>query len=277
MPLIAVAYVKGRPGATTTALGLAVTAPAAARAVVVECDPAGGDLMHRHRLAAVPSVVDLAAAARGSSGGVAGGVDAFAVAAQRVTVADMAVPVVVAPAGGAQTRAAVPELTGNTTAVLKATDRLVLADCGRLTPGSPGWPLLGLADVVVVMARARTDEVAHLREALGELVDAASGRLLVLLAAGGVYSAVEVTEVLTRYVAEELARDPRTVRVLGPLPEDRRAAAVLGGELLAGRRWKRLPLLGAYAQVWHHLGAHLPAAVMPHVAPLPFDMPGAGR
>ncbi|WP_307962211.1 hypothetical protein [Salinispora arenicola] len=100
MPLLAVTYVKGRPGVTTTALGLVATAPAQARAVMVECDPAGGDLMRRHQVAAAPSVVDLAAAPRGA----AGPADVFAAATQVVTLREATVPVVVAPAGGAQTR-----------------------------------------------------------------------------------------------------------------------------------------------------------------------------
>ncbi|GAB3160711.1 hypothetical protein GCM10027290_67020 [Micromonospora sonneratiae] len=263
MPLLAVTYVKGRPGATTTALGLAAVAPEWSRPVVVECDPAGGDLMRRHRLAAVPSVVDLAATARGaaSSG------DVFAAASQAVAVREVMVPVVVAPAGGSQTLAALPELTGSGRAVLAAPDRVVVADCGRLGPGSPVWPLLRLADVVLVLARANADEVAHLREHLGELVDAGAGRLIVLLGAGGAYSAADVADVLSTHVGQELARDPEAVSVLGPLPHDRRAAAVLGRELVAGRRWRRLPLMAAYARLWTDLAPYLPA-----VAPQPADV-----
>ncbi|MDG4790183.1 hypothetical protein O7626_30400 [Micromonospora sp. WMMD1102] len=264
MPLLAVTYVKGRPGATTTALGLAAVAPEWARPVVVECDPAGGDLMRRHRLAAAPSVVDLAAAARGaaSSG------DVFAAASQPVTVREeAAVPVVVAPAGGAQTRAALPELTGSGRTMLTTSDRVVLVDCGRLEPGSPVWPLLRLADVVLVLARANADEVAHLREYLGDLVDAGRARLAVLLGAGGVYSTADVADVLATHIGQELAFDPQAVSVLGPLPHDRQAAGVLGGELVAGRRWRRLPLMVAYARLWTDLASYLPA-----VAPQPTDV-----
>src|SRR5438874_5908770 len=65
MPLIVVCYVKSRPGATTTALGLAAVLPVWARPVVVECDPAGGDLILRHGLASVsPGLVELATATR---------------------------------------------------------------------------------------------------------------------------------------------------------------------------------------------------------------------
>ncbi|WFE27667.1 hypothetical protein O7623_00120 [Solwaraspora sp. WMMD791] len=256
MPLLAVTYVKGRPGATTTALGLAAVAPEWARPVVVECDPAGGDLTRRHRLRAVPSIVDLAAAARGA----ASPGDVYAVASQRLPLAEIAVPVVVAPAGGAQTRAAVPELTGSGRAVLTAPDRMVVADCGRLGPGSPVWPLLRLADVVLVLARANADEVAHVREHLGDLVDAGAGRLVVLLGAGGSYPAAEVADVVATYVGQELARDPEAVSVLGPLPDDRRAAAVLGGDLVAGSRWRRLPLMAAFTRLWTDLAPYLPVS-----------------
>jgi MinD-like ATPase involved in chromosome partitioning or flagellar assembly len=256
MPLLAVTYVKGRPGVTTTALGLAAVAPAEARAVVVEADPAGGDLMRRLDLAATPSLVDLAAAARGATS--ADG--ALATGTQAATIGDVGVPVVVAPAGGAQTRAALPELTGTGRAVLATPDRLVIADCGRLALGSPVWPVLRLADVVLVMARARTDELAHLREVLADLVDIGAGRLVVLLAAGSVYSAADVAEVLTAHVVEELARDPNVIGVLGPLPDDRKAAAVLGGDLLGGRRWLRLPLMRAYTGVLGNLATYLSTA-----------------
>ncbi|MGC9667447.1 hypothetical protein ACNTMW_12930 [Planosporangium sp. 12N6] len=256
MPLLAVTYVKGRPGATTTALGLAAVAPAQAQAVVMEADPAGGDLMRRLDLAAAPSLVDLAAAARGATNAE----DAFAAGQQAVVIGDVAVPVVVAPAGGAQTRAALPELTGTGRSVLTTPNRLIMADCGRLASGSPVWPLLRLADVVLVMTRARTDELAHLREYLAELVDVGTGRLVVLLAAGGVYPAADVAEVLSTYLVEELARDPSALGVLGPLPANRKAAAVLGGELLAGRRWRRLPLMRAYADLLADLAPHLTIA-----------------
>lgn len=262
MPLLAVTYIKGRPGATTTALGLTATAPESARAVMVECDPAGGDLTRRHRLSGVPSVVDLAAAARAAAN-TPGPADVFCATSQTVTLRDASAPVVVAPAGGAQTRAALPELTGVGRVVLSAASRTVVADCGRLAPGSAVWPLLRLAEVVLVLARARADELAHVREHLGELVDAGAGRVVVLLGAGGVYQAADVVDVLSRHVAEELARDPASVAVLGPLPYDRRAAAVLGGDLVAGRRWRRLPLLAAYARLWVDLAPLLPAVTGP--------------
>jgi MinD-like ATPase involved in chromosome partitioning or flagellar assembly len=255
MPLLAVTYVKGRPGVTTTALGLAAVAPEQARPVVVECDPAGGDLMRRLELAATPSLVDLAAAARNTTSAE----DAFSAGSQRASVGDVGVPVVVAPAGGAQTRAALPELTRAERNVLRTPEQLVVADCGRLYPGSAAWPLARLADVVVVMVRARADELAHLREHLADLVDIGARPVVVLLAAGSVYPAADVAQVLTTHLVDELARDPGVLSVLGPLPDDRKAARLLGGELVAGRRWRRLPLMRAYTGLLDALAPHVNA------------------
>jgi hypothetical protein len=251
MPLIAVTYVKGRPGATTVALGLAAVAAAGARPVVVECDPSGGDLMLRHQLAAKPSIVDLAAAARGS----ADTETVFRAAVQSAAVGEVEVAVVAAPAGGGQTRAALPELADAGRHVLTTGDRLVVADCGRLEVGSPSWGVLRLADVVLVLSRARADELAHVRDHLGGLLDTIAGRLVVGLTPGGRYAAADVADVLHAHVAEELARDPHTVAVWGPLPEDQRAAAVLGGELLAAKRWRRLPLMQALTSLLADLTA----------------------
>jgi hypothetical protein len=258
--LLSVTYVKGRGGATTAALGAAVAAPPHVRPVLVECDPSGGDLMLRHRLAARPSLVDLAAAARGPAARTSAVFDA---GVQQLHVRDHAVEVVAAPAGGAQTRAALPELTRPGQPTLNPPDRLVLADCGRLDVGSPARPVLAASDVVMVLVRACADELAHLREHLADLVDLVCGHLVIGLTPGGTYQAAEVADVLARYVAEELARHPDLVTVSGPLPEDRRAAELLGGDLVAGRRWRRLPLLAALGRLMGELAPLLLTAPQP--------------
>jgi hypothetical protein len=224
--------------------------------VVIECDPAGGDLMRRHRLNARPGLVDLAAATRAAGPAAA----PLTSCAQHVHIGRTSVAVVVAPAGGAQTRAALPELTSAGREVLANPDRLVIADCGRMDAGTAVWPLLGLADVVIVLSRARVDELAHTRDALGPLLDTVTGHVVIQLAPGGQYATADVAEVLGQYVAEELARDSAALTVLDPMPDDRRAAAVLGGELLAWRRWRRLPLIRAAGQLLTRIEPPLPAA-----------------
>jgi hypothetical protein len=249
MPLICVLYVKSRPGATTTALGLAAVLPPSARPAVVECDPAGGDLAARHGLTISPGLVELATATRTAAAAQAG--EALSRYAQPVRLGDRPVEVVVAPSGGAQTRVALSVLARPGHSALTVAHRTVIADCGRLDFSSAAWPLVGMADVVLLLARGRLDELAHLREHMDELTRAAGERLVVLLASGGVYGAEEITAVLSR--------DGEAVAVRGPLPYDDRAAAVLEGSRRAGRRWHRRPLMKTLRQV----AAALPVATLP--------------
>src|SRR5438874_10104141 len=98
MPMIDVCYLKSRSGSTTTALGLAAVLPASARAVVVECDPAGGDLTLRHGLrSASPGLVELATATRSGAVGLdRNGGDVLSRYAQPVRLGDRTVDVVLA-------------------------------------------------------------------------------------------------------------------------------------------------------------------------------------
>ncbi len=269
MPLIDVCYVKGRSGATTAAVGLAAVMPASARAVVVECDPAGGDLTLRHGLkSSSPGLVELATATRtgghgsGAAIGDADGGDTLSRFAQPIRIGDRTVEVVVAPSGGAQTRVALSVLARPGHGALIPVDRTVVADCGRLDFSSPTWPLLGMADAVLVLARGRVDELGHLREHIGELVRQVTGRLVVMLVAGGVYGAADVQAHLHWHLTERLELPADTVEVRELLPYDERAAAVLEGSRRAERRWRRWPLMVA---LWQ-LAADLPLAGQATVA-----------
>src|SRR3546814_4103864 len=62
MTVVGVLSVKHAPGATTAAAAIATAS--ATDAVVVECDPAGGDIAARGHLAVEPGLVSLAAAGR---------------------------------------------------------------------------------------------------------------------------------------------------------------------------------------------------------------------
>jgi hypothetical protein len=270
MSLLAVCSVKGRPGVTTTALGLAAVLPQQARAVVVECDPAGGDLAARHRLTLSPGLVGLATATRTStqpsSGDLPGGRRvALSRFVQHVRLGEAVVPVVVAPAGGAQTRVALSILARPDQATLVPADRVVIADLGRLDASSPAFPLVAMADLVLVLTRGRLDEITHLREHMGELQRAAGNRLTVVLGTDGVYT--------TREVAEVLPVDGAEVTVWGLLPDDDRAARILGGELVAGRKWRRLPLMLALDLLDTHLWPRLHNEVSPSEDDLQANIP----
>ena len=258
MALTAVCYVKARGGATTTAVGLAALLADVARPVVVECDPAGGDLTLRHGLrSASPGLVELATATRtGVAGSQRDGGEVLSRYTQPIRLDDRTVQVVPAPSGGAQTQVALSVLARPGHGALTTADRMVIADCGRLDFASPTWPLLGIADAVVVLTRGRVDELGHLRERIGELVRQVTGRLLVWLVAGGPYQAADVQEYLHRHLTRVLDLPADAVQVRELLPYDERTAAVLDGSRKAGRRWRRRPLMRALSQ----LAAELPTA-----------------
>src|SRR6266511_829590 len=266
MPMIDVCYVKSRSGSTTTAVGLAVVLPASARAVVVECDPAGGDLTLRHGLrSASPGLVELATATRTGATAFADldGRDVLSRHAQPIRIGARTVEVVLAPSGGAQTRVALSVLARPGHGALTRTDRTVIADCGRLDFASPTWPLLSMADAVVVLTRGRVEELGHLREHVGELVRQVSGRLVVMLAVGGPYCAADVEAYLHRHLTDVLDLPPDRVEVRELLPYDERTAAVLDGSRRAGRRWRRRPLMRALRQLAAELPIAEPADVVP--------------
>jgi len=267
MPLITVCSTKGRPGVTTTALGLAATLPDTTRPVVIECDPAGGDLAARHHLRATVGLMELATATRPGvvsapefptdprdlparhapgrsmhSGNAVGISDLLSRHAQRIHLRDRLIDLVVAPPGGIQARAAITVLADPTNTALRPAERVVIADCGRLDSWSPAWPLLGKADVVLVLVRGRGEDLAHLGEHIAALSSAAGPRLNVVVTGDrALYGPADGAGVV------DAGGDP--VPVLAGLPADPHTAAVLAGDVAAGRRWRRLPLMTALARI----------------------------
>ena len=134
--LVAIGAVKGF-GVTTLAVALAARWPKA-NAVVVEADPAGGDLAFRFGHHREPGLAELAADARRGGSGVD-----LAAYAQRLT-AGRGRGVRVGGAGDAQAVSAVAALVdGGGLDVLRAAarERLVVVDVGRLDWRSPALPI----------------------------------------------------------------------------------------------------------------------------------------
>jgi hypothetical protein len=210
--LLAAGSVKGSPGVTTAAVGLAAGWPAGDVPVLVECDPAGGDLVARFRLEPYPGLVSLAAAARQSS--------QPGLLWQHTQRLPGGLPVVVGAIGGDQAKAALSALAASGgTQVLGQAARagrgVVVVDCGRVESGSAALPVVRAADGLLLVVRPRADELAH----TAALLPAAAGwcRRVWLVLAGDGYP--------PREVARELG-----IPVLGSLPVDLRGTAVLAGE-----------------------------------------------
>jgi hypothetical protein len=156
MPLIALASVKGSPGVTTTCLALAAAWPAQRR-LIIEADPAGGDLGPWLGLPAAPGLTGLAAAARHDH--------SSDVAWQHACELGGGLHLVIAPAGADQASACLAALAQNADTIftsLAAGPDTVIADLGRLDPGSAALPIAARADITLLMVRPRVSDLSNL-------------------------------------------------------------------------------------------------------------------
>ncbi|MGE7433994.1 hypothetical protein [Kitasatospora sp. NPDC001175] len=166
MALIVVCSAKGSPGASAVALALAVTwpgqGPGFGKPVVVEADPAGGEVMLRFGLPDSLSLVTLAAAARRT------GLSEEVVRAhaQRLQGGVLVVP---APAAAEKSTAALAALE-SLWAEGEFASGTVVADIGRLgAPLGPVGELVGAADAAVLVTCGSVEELAHAEAAVGRL------------------------------------------------------------------------------------------------------------
>jgi hypothetical protein len=218
--LVAWIGIKGAGGASTSALAVASVWPGDRGVLFAELDLAGGDLAARFGLAPDPGVVQLGAAFR------------HALCAEEVWAHSQrlpgGVPVLVGPASAQQGYALghLWEHLGPVLAGLPATD--VIADCGRPEPGSPVLDVVRHASLVVMAARPTLEGVAHLRARLAApMSDAPVG---IVLIGARPYSAADVEAAVG-------------LKVLGVLPRDDRAAAVLNGDTGSAAALNRSPLI----------------------------------
>lgn len=225
--LVSVASVKGSPGVTTFSTALAACWPASRR-VVVEADASGGDLVTRFALPTT-GVVGLAAEVR------AGSADGEAVFRHAHRIGD-GVQVVAAPPGAAEAAGALQAMTPGVVRVLRACaadpETAVIVDCGRLDPGMSPVSMVGGADVLLVLAGAQADDLAHLPSRLASLGRGCRQRRLLLVGAG--YPTSEVERELGVAVASRIPWDPRAAAALRGLgPPRRRSRLVKAAERVA--------------------------------------------
>ncbi|GIH10054.1 hypothetical protein Rhe02_81210 [Rhizocola hellebori] len=213
--IIAVASHKSG-GATTTAAALALSWPGEP-AVLVEADPAGGDMSGWHAVPDVPGLVTLASACRAGVG-----VELSAHSAHL----PLGLEVVPAPAGRPQASASIGLLADADTGMW-AKARPVVVDVGRLEPGSPALPLAAAADVLLVVCRV--DVLSLLRASLAE--QAFPSAALVLIGQS-IHDTHELETQLTLTVAAQL-------------PLDRHAAEVIAGTRRPPKGWTRVGLPAA--------------------------------
>jgi hypothetical protein len=228
MALIALAADKGSPGVTTAALALGAVWPA--RAIVAECDPAGGDLVYR-----LP----------GSDGGPLDpnlGLLSLAATARRglhpgqvwehtqVLSGGLDVLVGLATAEQAGGLSGLWSVFGQALSLIPDAD--AFADCGRLGPATPMAELMAHAAMVLLLARATPDGVAHLRDRLTVLAAALDRGAMGAGPSLGVVLVAPPNE--GRRAAEQVSSLLHSAQlpanVVGVLAHDPKGAAMLAGE-----------------------------------------------
>ena len=240
MSLVTIGSVRGGPGATTLAVALAAVWARRGRApFLVEADPDGGVLAARFGLGHRPSLTELGVRARTSIHP-----DDLWSAAQALPApgADHAVPVVVAHPSADQCQAALrtvgPRLG---TLVSSLPEHDVIADVGRLRPGSPAFSLVEESSVVLVVLRSRLEEIDAVGQRITALNERGTARLVLI--GDRPYSATEVASVLG-------------VRVVGVVADDGRSAAAFRGDRNV-HGLGRLPLLRSARALAVATAAHL--------------------
>jgi cellulose biosynthesis protein BcsQ len=245
--LYVVASAKGSPGVTTSAVVLAGAWPV--EPVLADLDPAGGDVALRYRDGAgVPldpdrGLLSLGAAVRRGNSEVR--------LADHVQQVSGGLEVLAGVTSPSQVQGLGPAWLHLARAMRVVPDRDVIADCGRLMPGSATVPVLQHADAVLMLARPTLEGLSHLRERLHSLAETLQF---------GTHEAVPVgVALVTSYrdgrvvgdLQAILDRSRLPVTVLGILAEDEKAAeAIRVGD---GRRAAKSLLLRSGAAVAERL------------------------
>lgn len=220
MTVLVVGSVRGAPGVTSAALLLASCLNDGA---VAEADIEGGVLAIRYRLGREPGLTTLAAAH-------AAGAEDW-----RDHVQDAGgVPVLVGPDAPDRMAALWSRAGRDLVATLAASSGTVVVDAGRLRSGEATSATLTVASLAVVLVRPVPEDLvglAHRLPALRRAVDVG-----LVMVGQGPYSAEDV--------GAEFGVD-----VLGVLPEDRRAAAMLTAHGGSSRGLARTPLARAARSV----------------------------
>ncbi len=236
MALIAFASAKGSPGVSVTVAGLSRLWPR--RVAVADLDPAGGDTGLRYRTEGGeplnPSIGLLSLGAAVRAGQKAELDDHLQTTAGGMrTLVGVNAPGQVLGLGAAWQHVALT--------LRRSREYDVLADCGRLTPGSPTMAIIDHADAVVLVSRGELEDIAHLRERLRALqsslhlgsIDSTPTGIAIVTSAADSRGLTDTEQLL--------ASAGLPVRALGVIAEDRKAADALRTE--SGRNIRRSVLV----------------------------------
>ncbi|MDQ2836239.1 MAG: hypothetical protein M3Y42_11820 [Actinomycetota bacterium] len=163
--ILSVCSDKGSPGVSTICTALGTVWPS--ERVVVEMDPAGGDLAFRlrsagtaQRLSQLPSVLSLAAGARS---GVAP--DSLLQFSQLCSLGFGVIPGALTAEAYAPMARLWPQVAG----ICAQWQGTAIADLGRMQPGNPALTVARASEAVLLVARPSLEGLYHLRDRVNEL------------------------------------------------------------------------------------------------------------
>lgn len=221
MTTIACFSLKGAPGVTTLAMGLAATWPTDRQALLVELDSSGGDLGARFGVSLDKSIVGFAAAGRHVSANVD----------EHVTVLPGGLNTLLASPSADQTRSAASVLISTWLPRASRGDLDLILDCGRIDSHSPALAALPHTSIALLCVHPALSDVTHALAAATLLRSKAQNLALVLIG-NGVYTDSEVATALD-------------LSVVARLPHDVSGASILGGGRGSARALGRSPLVQA--------------------------------
>lgn len=205
MTVVAVFGVKQSPGATTLAVALAALAAADAPSLLIEADPAGGDLAARAGRPLDPGLLTLTAAGRR-------GLSSELLDAHAQTLAN-GTQVLVAPSSPEHAHAAVSGLARSMGVVIRDRAGLTIVDIGRWDSRSAATDLLRSADAVLALFRPTIEGVEHLRTRASVLQG--DPPVLAVMVGERPYSASEVRAALDIPYVHVIADDARGAAAVG--------------------------------------------------------------
>lgn len=204
--LVVVGSLKGSPGASTLSLALAAMWPGADRPVLLEADPAGGQIGAYWKFFEHPGLWSLATDLRKS--------DTWRAREHAIRL-PIGVDVV---AGQARDNAIAAQVAADRAGAIPS-GQVVIADVGRIERGGPCAGFLPAADHVVVVARPVEAELALVQGRAEALKQSTGGQVWLATVGHGPFAKAEVMS------GVGLAH-------IGGVPHDR-----LAGPLLRGERW----------------------------------------
>ena len=221
MNVVALGSLKHSPGVTTLALALThAIAERTPRVVLLDADPAGGDVAAYVGTPTEPGLVTMAAACRHP--------DAHLDLSSHARPLPNGGSAVVAPAAPHHAAAAIAAIAARMPAA-GATDDIAVVDCGRLAASSPTLPMIEDATSLVVLLRPTVAGVSAVVEQVGWLRSLGAANTVLVVQGEHPYGAAEVERATGLPVLAVAPIDGRGAEAAyGALPERAERRTPLG-------------------------------------------------